>query len=100
MTRCIDSDPTFFISTRSTLTPHGSVTASMFCWMMLGLPPALSAPRRVTSMVARRIDDPVPHDRVHLDRHIVLGDGLLLLDRGGVGAQVHGRLPLDDGMIQ
>src|SRR5215831_4432573 len=32
MARCIDSGiSTFFISTRSTLTPHGSVTRSIFC---------------------------------------------------------------------
>ena len=45
---------------------------------------------------ALRIDDAVPDHRVDLDRHIVAGDALLLLDGGGDGAQVELGLPLDE----
>ena len=41
------------------------------------------------------IDDAVPDDRIHLDRHVVLGDRFLLLDRRRIDAQVDAALPLD-----
>ncbi len=44
---------------------------------------------------AARVDDAIPHHCVDLDRDVVLGDRLLLLDRRGVDTQVDGRLPLD-----
>ena len=43
----------------------------------------------------RRVDDAAPDDGVDLDRHIVPGDGLLLLDRGRRGANVDSALPFD-----
>ena len=42
------------------------------------------------------VDNPVPHDRIDLDRDVVLGDGFLFLDRGHVDAQVDRVLPLEE----
>ncbi len=43
-----------------------------------------------------RIDDLVPEHRVHLHRDAVPGDGFLLLDLGGDGADVDDALPVDE----
>src|SRR5262249_21882993 len=42
-----------------------------------------------------RIDDALPDDGLNLDRNVVARDGLLRLDRGGLGTQVLRYLPLD-----
>ena len=42
------------------------------------------------------IDRPAPDHRVDLDRHIVLGNRLLLLDRGRHRAHIDRPLPLDE----
>ena len=42
-----------------------------------------------------RIDDAIPHDRIDLDRHVVLGNRLLLFDCRRQGTHVDGRLPFD-----
>ena len=42
-----------------------------------------------------RIDDPIPDHGIDLDRHVVLGDRLLLLNSCSINAQIHRLLPFD-----
>ena len=121
MARCIVGGiSTFFIWTRSTLTPQGSVTASIdflhhvgdrvlrlqdVVERVLAQHRAQRRQRHLLDRVGDRphlhdgalgIDDAIPDHRLDLDRHVVAGDPLLLLDIGRDGAQIEHGLPLDE----
>ena len=120
MARCIVSGiSTFFICTRSTLTPQGSVALSVLVSNLMGDDVLLledvvervlsdDAPqgrqRHLDDRVVdaghlndgtARIDDALPNDSVNLDRDVVARDRFLRFHGGGFGAQIQRHLPFD-----